>query len=99
MLSKDEAWGLAVNEARVLAVPSIASNNSALKEQIHDGVDGYLVDLPQNESDYQRIVSRVEELIDNHELHTQMVEQLKSYQDTTANSVKAMDECLLDTLS
>lgn len=98
LLSVDEAWGLAVNEARVLGIPSMASNNSALKEQIQDGVDGYLVNLPQNESDYTQIVDRVEQLIDNENLHSQMVEKLKEYEDTTEKSVKEMDQCLLETL-
>ena len=92
LLSKDEAWGLAVNEARILEVPSIASNNSALKEQIKNGVDGYLVDLPESDSDYEMIVNKIIELLNNESLYESMVKELKKYKDNTQEIVKKMSE-------
>ncbi|MBR3888435.1 MAG: glycosyltransferase [Clostridia bacterium] len=93
LLSNDEAWGLAVTESKALAVPPIASNNSGLKEQIVSGENGYLVDLPETEEEYEAIVDMMQELINNKELYSQMVENLRGIKDNVPEIVKTMDEC------
>lgn len=96
LLSKNEAWGLVITEAKALAIPSIASNNSALKEQIKDGVNGYLVDLPQNEKDYKKIANKIQELIENKELYVNMVNELKTYEYNVQKIVEETDRCFFE---
>lgn len=40
--SRYEAFGVVINEARALAIPVIAADNSAMPELVHDGRDGLL---------------------------------------------------------
>lgn len=96
LLSKNEAWGLVITEAKALTIPSIASNNSALKEQIKDGVNGYLVDLPQNEKDYKKIANKIQELIENKELYANMVNELKTYEYNVQKIVEETDRCFFE---
>ena len=93
LLSTDEAWGLAVTESKALAIPAIASNNSGLKEQIVSGENGYLVDLPETDDDYEKIADLMQNLIQDKELYNKMVENLKGIKDNVPEIVKVMDEC------
>ena len=93
LLSKGEAWGFSITEAKILRIPSIASNNSALKEQIEDGINGYLVDLPETDLDYEIIVDKIQKLIEDKETYNNMVNNLKNYQVDLENIVKITDEC------
>ena len=96
LLSKNEAWGLVITEAKALCIPSIASNNSALKEQIQDGKNGFLVDLPQSESDYELIANKIQELIENKELYNNMVNELKKYEYNVKKIVDETDKCFFE---
>ena len=96
LLSKNEAWGLVVTEGKVLGIPCIVSNNSALKEQIVNGVNGYLVDLPEKEEDYEIIIDKVLTLINNKELYNNMVNNLKKYQSNLLEIVKETDACFCE---
>ena len=93
LLSENESWGLAITEAKALAIPSIATNNSGLKEQINSGKNGYLVDLPKKDKDYEEIVDIIQNLIKNDVLYNEMVEQLKYEKNNISETVKTMDEC------
>lgn len=91
LLSKNEAWGLAVTEAKILRVPSIVSNNSALKEQIEDGVNGFLVDLPSN--DYEKIVDKIQNLIEDKALYNRIVENLNEFEICEEKIIEETDKC------
>lgn len=93
LLSKNEAWGLVVTESKALSIPSIVSNNSALKEQIQDGINGYLVDLPENDEDYNIIVGKIIELLNNETLYKKMVQNLKDYEFDVNKIVEETDNC------
>lgn len=47
--SRHEGYGLAIAEARVLGIIPIATNLNCIKEQITDGVNGFLCDLDSSE--------------------------------------------------
>lgn len=96
LLSKNEAWGLVVTEGKALSKPCIASNNSALKEQIQDGNNGYLVDLPEKEEDYDIIVNKIIKLIKNKKLYNSMVNNLKSYNNNMEKIVEETDSCFCE---
>lgn len=96
LLSKNEAWGLVITEAKALHIPSITSNNSALKEQIQNGVNGFLVDLPENEKDYELIANKIQELIENKELYNNMVNELKKYKYNVQKIVDETDKCFFE---
>lgn len=93
LLSKDEAWGLALTEAKILKVPSIVSNNSALKEQISDGIDGFLVDLPKVGSDYDFIVNKIIDLIVNKDLYNKVVSNLEKFRINEEKIIYEVDKC------
>lgn len=96
LLSKNEAWGLVVTEAKVLGIPSIVSNNSALKEQIQDGINGYLVDLPELDSDYDNIVNKIELLINDKKLYKDIKNNLKNFKSNIYEIVKETDKCFFE---
>lgn len=93
LLSNDEAWGLALTEAKILKVPSIVSNNSALKEQIQNGVDGFLVDLPKIDDDYDIIVNKIIELIKNKNLYNKIVNNLSTFKINENDIINEIDKC------
>jgi len=96
LLSKNEAWGLVITEAKALGIPSITSNNSALKEQIQNGENGFLVDLPQSEKDYEIIADKIQELIENKKLYACMVNKLKTYEYNVQKIVEETDKCFFE---
>lgn len=93
LFSKDEAWGLVISEAKVLGVPNIASNNSAIKEQIINNVNGYLVDIPSKESDIDNIANKIKYLYENEYILNKMKENLKLYTQDEENIVAIMNKC------
>lgn len=99
LLSKNEAWGLAVTEAKILNIPSIVSNNSGLKEQIENGINGFLVDLPQDNQDYEEIVDIIQNLIEDKELYNNITENLKKFEIYEENIIKETDSCFYSSLS
>ena len=96
LLSKNEAWGLVVTEAKVLGIPTITSNNSALKEQIQDSVNGYLVDLPESDKDYNNIVDKILLLLSDKKLYKKMVNNLKKLKSNINEIIKEMDSCFYE---
>lgn len=96
LLSKNEAWGLAITEAKALAIPSIASNNSALKEQIQDGINGVLVNLPEIDSDYEIIVDKIEELLSKDDLYWNIITRLKTCENNIYEITNTMDNCFFN---
>ena len=96
LLSKGEAWGLAVTEAKILRIPSIASNNTALKEQIEDGINGYLVDLPEKDSDYEIITDKIQKLIEDKNIYNNMVNNLQNYEINLNNIIRETDKCFFE---
>lgn len=98
LLSKDEAWGLALTEAKILKVPSIVSNNSALKEQIKDGINGFLVDLPKVDSDYDIIVNKIIDLIVDKNLYNKVVSNLAEFRINEENIIYEVDKCFYSSI-
>lgn len=96
LLSRNEAWGLVVTEAKVLGIPTIASNNSALMEQIQDNVNGFLVDLPNCAEDYNNIVDKIMLLLNDKKLYNKMVNNLKNLKSNIKEIVKEMDSCFYE---
>lgn len=96
LLSKNEAWGLVVTEGKALSIPCIVSNNSALKEQIEDGINGYLIDLPEKEEDYNIIVNKIINLINDKELYDSMVNNLKTCNNNLQKIVEETDKCFFE---
>ena len=93
LLSKNEAWGLVVTEAKALKIPSIVSNNSGLKEQIEDGINGFLVDLPSDDLDYDKITDKIELLIKDKELYNKIVNNLENFTIDIDKIVEETDKC------
>lgn len=96
LLSKNEAWGLVVTEAKVLGIPTITSNNSALKEQIQDNINGYLVKLPESDEDYNKIVDKILLLLNDEKLYKKMVNNLRKLKSNINEIVKEMDNCFFE---
>lgn len=96
LLSKNEAWGLVVTEAKALKIPSIVSNNSGLKEQIEDGINGFLVDLPSTDLDYDKITDKIELLIKDKEVYTKIVNNLEDFNIDINKIVEETDKCFFE---
>ena len=93
LFSKDEAWGLVITEAKVLGVPNIASNNSAIKEQIEDDVNGYLIDIPKNKEDILTIANKIKYIYENTEKMNNLKKNLEGYTQNTLEIVDNMNKC------
>lgn len=70
--SRHEGYPIAVIEARALHKPILASNIPSIREQITDGVNGYLVELTR-----EALADKIEELIANPILRNHAIAQLE----------------------
>jgi glycosyltransferase involved in cell wall biosynthesis len=62
--AKDEAFGLTVTEALACGVPVVATAVGGIKEQIEDGMNGFLVPP----KDFEAMASRVHQLLEDKDL-------------------------------
>lgn len=63
--AKDEAFGLTITEALACGVPTVATAVGGIKEQLEDGVNGFLVPP----KDFEAMASRVRQLLIDKELY------------------------------
>ncbi len=70
--SRHEGYGIAIAEARVLGTIPIATNLNCIKEQITDGVNGFLCEL-----DASKFADKIIEVTSNKELIKKVEENLK----------------------
>lgn len=73
--SRHEGYSLALMEARVLCLPILASDIPANKEQIKDGINGYLVPLRA-----EKLAEKIEELYRRRDMLHKVSEQLRKEQ-------------------
>ena len=71
--SRHEGYGLTVAEARILELPIVASNIPPFKEQISNGINGYIVELGD-----VALADEIEALYRNPEKMNVVVEYLKN---------------------
>lgn len=67
-----EAWGMAINEAKILGRPVIVSDLQVFREQIEDGKNGLIY-----ENTVESLTAAVEKLIDEKELSDSVTRNLK----------------------
>jgi len=79
LFSPDEAWGFVVTESKILRIPIIANNTSGYKEQLLNGVNGVLVDLPKSEQEYINIADKIVELLTNKEYRNRIIKNLENF--------------------
>jgi glycosyltransferase involved in cell wall biosynthesis len=63
--AKDEAFGLTITQALACGVPTVATAVGGIKEQLEDGVNGFLVPP----KDFEAMASRVRQLLVDKELY------------------------------
>jgi len=63
--AKDEAFGLTVTEALACGVPTVATAIGGIKEQVEDGMNGFLVPS----KDFEAMANRVRQLMVDKELY------------------------------
>lgn len=78
--TREDIWGLVINEAAAKGLPIITTNNCiAGVEIIENGVNGYIVDV----DDYESLTEKVEEIVNNVGISQRMSEEnlirIKSY--------------------
>lgn len=67
--TREDIWGLVINEAMANALPVITTNNCAAgNELIKDGINGYLIDV----DDVTALARRIDELAKNRDLRESM---------------------------
>lgn len=71
--SRHEAWGLVVQEARILNRPIVCTNFAGANEQIINGITGYIV--PTN--DLEELENKIILLINNEEERRRLSEELR----------------------
>ncbi|MCL2859457.1 MAG: glycosyltransferase [Oscillospiraceae bacterium] len=92
LFSPDEAWGFVVTESKILKIPIIASNTSGYREQLLDGVDGILVDLPKSEQEYINISNKIIELLTNKEYRDIIIKNLQDFKYDSKEIVSEIEE-------
>jgi glycosyltransferase involved in cell wall biosynthesis len=84
--SENESFGLAVLEALACGVPCVTSNAGGLPEVNIDGETGYTV----NVGDIDTFVSRVEQILDDHNLRKSLSQKAKTISRDRFNVDKIM---------
>lgn len=75
--SRFEGYGIAIQEARLLCVPTAVTNFTIAKDQITDGENGLITDM-----DGVSLACGIERLIDDSELYNKIRSNLSSEKDT-----------------
>ncbi len=93
LFSKEESWGLALTEAKTLGIPSIVSNIGGLKEQVENGVDSWLFDIPQTKEECEKIADFIIENVRSSSYDT-IKNNLKRFNYDTKEIIEKMNECI-----
>lgn len=96
LFTTTEAWGLGITESKVLGVPVVASNVDGVPEQITNGENGLLYDLPKTEEDYLNIAKGIKNLLDNKEIYHSMQNKLQQFAYDVPGIVNTMNECFFN---
>lgn len=84
--SRHEGYGITVLEARVLGVPIVISNIGPLAEQIHNEINGFVVELSS-----EKLADEIEYLYNNREQREKIVENLKKNPIDFSNELKKLE--------
>ncbi|WP_026672552.1 glycosyltransferase [Alkalihalobacterium bogoriense] len=87
--SRNEGYGLAIAEARILQKPIVATNFSVVKNQIKNRANGLIVDM-----DFESLYKGIKELIDNKELCSNIIENLKDESVGTESEILKIEALL-----
>lgn len=83
--SKFEGKSIAIDEAKILNKPIVVTNYSTAKDQIHDGVNGLIVEMHP-----QAISSGIEKLINNTSLRERFARHLSTEKLGTEDEIKKL---------
>ena len=89
--SRVEGYCTTTNEARIIGCPIVMTDVSGAREQIDDGINGYIVS-----SNSEQIFNAVKKMIDYPELRIQFKENLKKIDCDTRKEVYKLEQLILD---
>lgn len=87
--SRHEGYGLAIAEARILNKAIVSTDLPCVREQINDGVTGYL--LEYNVDEFSKLIYK---LYKNRNLITIVENNLKKYDQSSKNEINKLDSFL-----
>lgn len=94
--SSNEGWGLAVTEAGACSVPTVASDSPGLRESVHDGETGFVVE----HGNINLLAEKIAMLLTNQHLRSSMGQAAHrfatefSWEKTAAQSLQFLEEYL-----
>lgn len=94
--SSNEGWGLAVTEAGACSVPTVASDSPGLRESVHDGETGFVVE----HGNINLLAEKIAVLLTNQDLRSSMGRAAHlfatefSWEKTAAQSLQFLEESL-----
>lgn len=89
--SRVEGYCTTTNEARIIGCPIVMTDVSGAREQIDDGINGYIVS-----SNSEQIFNAVKKMIDYPELRIQFKENLQKIDCDTRKEVYKLEQLILD---